>query len=390
MGTYYIDPNGSDGGNGSESSPWFSLDHASSQVGAGDTIIVKGGTYNYGSSLQTLGADGTSSNRVTVTNASGETPVFTFSGNEIGWEVPPSEGVYVTGDYCTVQGITIRDSATWGLITRNTVGVAFRDVECFDCVPGIGSAYKAKDLLIDGCYVHDIYPDDTGEHGDADGVVVNQSSDISWSTGVRIRNTRATGCAEDGYDLWDASGVVIENCMAGNNGSPYGGAGNGFKMGSNINQGGVAGSGNNTARRCVAWGNGADGFSDNVCSEPITVHNCTAWDNGWYGFRGYDESSSPHEFRNCVSYQNSNGQAWMGNNDQDDQYNTWNMGISDPQFKSLDSGSSDFLHLSSGSPCIDAGVDVGLYYNGDAPDLGAYERGQSGGDEPACIRVIIQ
>lgn len=31
------------------------------------------------------------------------------------------------------------------------------------------------------------------------------------------------------------------------------------------------------------------------------------------------------------------------------------------------------FHLSSGSPCIDAGVDVGLKYHGKAPDMGAFE-----------------
>jgi hypothetical protein len=36
----------------------------------------------------------------------------------------------------------------------------------------------------------------------------------------------------------------------------------------------------------------------------------------------------------------------------------------------------EFLHLASGSDLIDAGVDVGLPFNGKAPDLGAFESNQ--------------
>lgn len=61
---------------------------------------------------------------------------------------------------------------------------------------------------------------------------------------------------------------------------------------------------------------------------------------------------------------------------------------SDPLF--VNPGAGDF-HLGSGSPAIDQGVDVGLAYNGAAPDLGALETG--GGGVPALspptnLRVV--
>jgi len=46
----------------------------------------------------------------------------------------------------------------------------------------------------------------------------------------------------------------------------------------------------------------------------------------------------------------------------------------DPLFVNI--SQADF-HLQGNSPCIDAGVDIGLPYNGNAPDLGCYEYGVS-------------
>ncbi len=49
-----------------------------------------------------------------------------------------------------------------------------------------------------------------------------------------------------------------------------------------------------------------------------------------------------------------------------------NLANLDPLF--VDTGHEDF-HLQTNSPCIDAGIDVGLPYNGAAPDLGCFETG---------------
>jgi len=72
-------------------------------------------------------------------------------------------------------------------------------------------------------------------------------------------------------------------------------------------------------------------------------------------------------------------------------HNSWDTSgitVSDADFVSLDSSCLDdprkpdgslpdcnFLHLKSTSGLIDKGVNVGLPFNGKAPDLGAYETG---------------
>ena len=50
-------------------------------------------------------------------------------------------------------------------------------------------------------------------------------------------------------------------------------------------------------------------------------------------------------------------------------FQTGNISV-DPQF--VDATVPD-VHLQLGSPCIDAGVDVGLPYLDSAPDMGAFE-----------------
>src|SRR5262249_4453300 len=42
---YYVAPTGSDTNNGSSTSPWATLQHAVETVAAGDTILVRSGTY---------------------------------------------------------------------------------------------------------------------------------------------------------------------------------------------------------------------------------------------------------------------------------------------------------------------------------------------------------
>ena len=97
----------------------------------------------------------------------------------------------------------------------------------------------------------------------------------------------------------------------------------------------------------------------------------------------FDEHSSSHILRNNLSY--------LGSvtiySEIDDEYNSWNgFSVSAADFASLDPAGIDgprepdgglpklsFLRLSTGSSLIDAGIDVGLPFEGDAPDLGAFE-----------------
>ncbi|MCI0738123.1 MAG: hypothetical protein L0Y72_03700, partial [Gemmataceae bacterium] len=45
LSTYFLSPTGSDAALGNEQSPWQTLQHASSRIVAGDTLVLRQGTY---------------------------------------------------------------------------------------------------------------------------------------------------------------------------------------------------------------------------------------------------------------------------------------------------------------------------------------------------------
>jgi hypothetical protein len=72
VGTFYLDPSGDDAGAGTELDPWATFDHAAATVGAGSTVIIKGGLYTI--------------------------PWFTGPASNTTWRVP-------TGQVATLQAI---------------------------------------------------------------------------------------------------------------------------------------------------------------------------------------------------------------------------------------------------------------------------------------------
>lgn len=92
--------------------------------------------------------------------------------------------------------------------------------------------------------------------------------------------------------------------------------------------------------------------------------------------------------RNNVAFGNGVDLINSTEQDVDDQHNSWNMqvppaaedfvspipaGIDGPREWDGSLPSTSFLHLSSNSPLIDTGIDVGWPFAGEAPDLGAFE-----------------
>ena len=385
-GEYYISPTGSDSNNGSIGSPWGTFDYAIDHINGGDTLYVRGGTYDLDSRIR-IQKGGASGNPINMWAYPGETPILDFDSN------PSSSdrGIQLEEHWWHIQGLTIQnapDNGIWISGSNNTFEqlVLRWNGDSGLQLSGNSSQQPANNLILNT----DSYENyDAGNHGEnADGFAA-KFRDLG--PGNVFRGDRAWGNSDDGWDFWAAAnGVTVDNCWSFENGiniwgdSSFTGDGNGIKLGKD--------SGAHVVQNMLVWDNPANGVDVNgnaldllYPTDPIAhgveIYNVTSYNNGGKNF--YFDENYAHVMRNNVSYDGSvtiYGAV-------DDQYNTWNgIPVDAGDFLSLsDAGATgprqadgslpvlDFLRLAADSNLIDAGIDVGLPYDGLAPDLGALE-----------------
>jgi len=122
-----------------------------------------------------------------------------------------------------------------------------------------------------------------------------------------------------------------------------------------------AGSGS-LVKNCTLFRNGADGIDLNKGS--LLVKNCISVSNSE---QGYNQSAGTMTVNYCDAYGNNLGAY--------DSATTNNCLTADPKFESTNPSDTNFLHLSGGSPCINAGdpTDTVPSGGGTRIDMGAYE-----------------
>ncbi len=148
----------------------------------------------------------------------------------------------------------------------------------------------------------------------------------------------------------------------------------------------------------LAWRNRANGFDDNSANLTMNVYNNTSWDNGGRNFSFYDHVA--FVLKNNLSFPSSF--VYIPATEVVQQNNSWNLAVTvdSSDFVSLDySGAAgprnadgslpaiSFFKLVASSDLIGKGVNVGLPYNGTAPDLGAYE--YAGALPPPSNLVVV-
>lgn len=284
MSTYYVATNGSDSAAGTLTTPFASLKKFFTVARPGDTLYVRGGSYDGSQSAwQSIAprVSGTASAPITVTNMPGEKVIIDHKS--------PSSGTFLSlanaESYLVFQGLTVKNYLVGFNMqggTPNHITLDNLDLRNFSVVGssggrairmrgvdnitisntniqdvggvGIAGIGSVRNTLIDGLTIHNIN-DGRGAAGDGDGINMTYG-DNTWADYVTIRNTRTWDTSEDGIDL-KGDHMTFENDI-------------------------VTRAGADGIKAWSVWAGGAY-----VRQAHVTVRNCVAFDVGQVAFEAF-------------------------------------------------------------------------------------------------------
>lgn len=408
MGDWYVAPNGSDSNPGTIDRPFATMARAQTAASGGNLVYFRGGTYAYtkgtttcSSQTATINAiqltkSGSSGNRIRYDAYPGEKPVFDFSGIKDSCRIT---GIRITGSWIELKGLEIEgvpqnnsmNHESWGIWNSGGNNL-FELLNLHNNMgPGLFISRGANNLVLNSDS-HDNYDPlsatGAGTNGDGFGCHIG-----TGDTGNVLRGCRSWNNSDDGYDLIQAQEVVtIENSWSWSNGyqpgtTTHAGDGNGFKSGgygvpaTNL----PANPPHHVVRFCVAFLNYANGFYANHHPTYDYFYDNTAYNNRSANFNMLGLNGNVGVLRNNLAF---TGTAFTNGGGVDSAYNSWDLAVtvSSADFVSTattqmsgprkaDGSLPDvtFMHLVAGSDLIDKGTNVGLPFNGSAPDLGAFE-----------------
>jgi hypothetical protein len=386
-GDLFVAPGGTDSNPGTIDQP-TTLHAAVTRVTAGSTIFMRGGTYNYSTTVMVArGNDGMMGFPKKIFAFGNEKPVINFAAQAFS---SSNRGIQINGHFWHLRGLEVMNAGDNGIyiggnnnrielcLTHHNRDSGLQLGRHSSSAPQ--SEWPANNLILN-CTSYDNFDPDNGE--DADGFACK----LTTGTGNVFRGCIAHNNIDDGWDLFTKTDtgpigpVTIENCVSYNNGFLSSGGtttdsdGNGFKLGGD----GIAV--NHTIRRSIAFGNKKHGITFNSNPGSITVTNNTSWDNGESNIK-FDEGS--HIFTNNLSFAGTESDKFSGTDVSNT--NCWWMNgvsvngkgllVSAADFVSLTPSVSrnadgsinlgNFLKLNSGSDLINAGTPSGT-------DIGAVE-----------------
>ena len=402
--TFFVSTAGSDNNPGSKEQPFKTLTKAWSVISPGDTIFLRAGKYNNSIMPGTIyfrNKNGTSADPIVITNYQNEKPVLdysdsTFTTGKCGFCIENVEYLHIKGIRITNINQPITGNiAQYGIILwSNVSNCVFEQIET-DHIGGWGITIGDNcnnNLFVNCDSHHNADPYSAVPYGWADGF----QSGSPTSTNNVFKGCRAWANSDDGWDfrLYDGS-VTLESCWSFRNGykpntTVHGGNGEGFKLG--IKRLPSTSSTLRTVVNCMAFDNYLIGFHTSSVSGygtfRSTLYNNTAFRNGTacngQGF-SFSQPDVENILKNNLSFSNPRDYVYNVNVNVNNSWNS-NYAISESDFQSIDTAGVSgprkdngdlpdlpFLKLSQTSGLVDAGIDVGLPYNGKAPDIGAFE-----------------
>lgn len=345
-GDWYVDGSVASSGNGASLGAAFkTLAEGLAALGDGETLLVKGGTYQFTS---TIARNTNWSSLTRIMGYGSDRPILDFGGtstdahaitiggsarNEL-WHrfyiidttqrtnFFGSRGMYITGSNITISDVWFSHLGGEGISIE---GGSSNTVQ--DC-----AAWRLGDGVSTGTNEPDNFKTSEG------------------ASGTRFVRCFAANGPDDNYDMWAATDCQYIDCVSYGAGTYWNGTaaadGTGFKMG------GAAGSGNNAAIGCIAVGDKLHGFNQNSATT-VTFLRCTATASGWAGIR---DAGTGTVITDCIALGNPTNFTDDGSTT--DTYNTWNLSITDAGWASPGTPDWDYS-LDTGSACIGAGVSGG-------------------------------
>lgn len=352
-GDWYVDASVESSGDGTSLATAFkTLPEGLAALSAGEKLVVKGGTYTLPSGGITRSTAWAS--QTIITGYGTERPVLdassvgtngsalTFNGsvNEL-WHRFHVKNVPVRVSGFNAQAIRFTNAAHdcimseiwlshcgqdgfWGYTAYN---IQFRDCAAWRLGDGVTTGTNAPDTF-----------------------ALTGIANVGLP-GIRYVRCFSGHAGDDSFDFYRNAGGLAIDSVSYKAGYYWNGVrsgdGNGFKLGSNETN--IT---NNGAIGCLAIGAAANGFDDNAMDDNVTMLRNTAVDCGSYGFQA--GSGLAATINDNIANNNSiNYREWAAI---PDSYNTWNLGITNPNF--ADTANFDWS-LDTGSSAIAAGISGG-------------------------------
>jgi hypothetical protein len=381
--TFYVATTGSDSNPGTVSQPFHTIARGVNSLNPGDTLFLRGGTYNEAINMTTK-TNGSAGNFYTVSGYPGERVILTqmVSGT---WGAVNS---YYIFDNLILDGAGKPEGVFW-TIGNGSHDITLRNLEIKNWFGNLiqvgGGGVGADNVRIINCKLHDNRTLDlpghryygiywwAGNNGLIDGndIYNNGGGGVQIYPGPTGNLTVRGNRIHDNNSLTSSAigGIIVAQT------API----TGLKIYNNL----IYRNGSSGARQ-------VPGLEIQSGPSGVKVWNNTVYGNAGYGIANSTSNAANNEYRNNISYGNGLSNLYDVGSGTIKDHNL----ITDPNFKNATA--LDFT-LQTNSPAIDTGAsvsEVNIDYNhnprprGSAHDIGAYEFGATNGSAPSPPRNL--
>jgi parallel beta-helix repeat protein len=206
--TYYVSNAGSNANSGAIGSPWRTIAYAAGKLAAGDTLYIRGGTYQ---EHVRFAASGTADQPIRILAYPGETPVI--DGNYL---LPPAVDKYgdlvaFAGSYIQADGLEVKNSY-WGGVAVSGTDVTVSHFRSHDNLEQGIIAWGATNAVVQDSAVYNndkSFEGGVQHYADRSGHATGLSA-AGHSTGTVLRRNRVYHNWGEGLDTYGSTNNTVK------------------------------------------------------------------------------------------------------------------------------------------------------------------------------------